>query len=95
MLTARPGLISLICANYGFLWLVAQEIKISTSYNFELRCGASCIIKQVVSFVTVLNARSVALEVEHVFNQAKILARSTLSASYCTIKSNILTLDFV
>ena len=38
----------------------------STSYNFELRCGASYIIKQRVSFVTVLATRSVALEVEHV-----------------------------
>ena len=68
MLTARPGLTSLICASYGFLWLVAQEIKMSTSYNFELRCGASCIIKQLVSFVMVVTTRSVALEVEQVFN---------------------------
>ena len=60
MLTARPGLISLICATYGFLWLVTQEIKMSTSYNFELRCGASCTIKQLVCFLTVLTTWSVA-----------------------------------
>ena len=48
---------------YGFLWLVDQEIKMSTSYNFELRCGASYIIKQRVSFVTVLTTRSDAVEV--------------------------------
>ena len=49
----------------------------STSYNFELRCGASYIIKQRVSFVTVLTTRSVALEVEHVF---KRLALKSISA---------------
>ena len=36
-------------------------------YNFELRCGASCIIKQRVSFVMVLTTRSVAVEGKHVF----------------------------
>ena len=40
----------------------------STSYNFELRCGASYIIKQRVSFVTVLTTWSDAVEVEHVLN---------------------------
>ena len=70
MLTARPGLISSICTStrkfslfYGFLWLVAQETKMSISYNFELRCGAAYIIKQRVSFVTVLTTRSDAGEV--------------------------------
>ena len=35
----------------------------SISYNFELRCGAAYIIKQRVSFVTVLTTRSDAGEV--------------------------------
>ena len=68
MVAARLGLISLIRASYGFLWLVTQEIKMSTSYNFELRCGASCIIKKLVSFLTVLTTRLVSLAVERVFN---------------------------
>ena len=40
----------------------------SKSYNFELRCGASYIIKQRVSFATVLTTWSDAVEVEHVLN---------------------------
>ena len=47
--------------------LVAQKIEMSTTYNFELCCGASYIIKQRVSFVTDLTTRSDAVEVEHVF----------------------------
>ena len=47
--------------------LVAQKIEMSTTYNFELCCGAPYIIKQRVSFVTDLTTRSDAVEVEHVF----------------------------
>lgn len=49
---------------YGLLRLIAQQIKMRTSCNFELRCDASYIIKQRVSFVMVLTTRSVTLEVE-------------------------------
>jgi len=46
MLTARQGLISLICTSRKFsfcsvLWPVAPEIEMGTHSNFKLRCGAS------------------------------------------------------